>query len=521
MQQMAKLLALVCLCLAAAGLKAAGRAEHVVVVVWDGMRPDFVNEGNTPTLFKLAQEGVTFTRHHPVYVSSTEVNGAALATGVYPEQSGVIGNSEFRPAINPTNRINTAAPSDVRRGDELTGNHFLAFPTVAETLHRHGLRTAIAGAKTVTLLHDRFAGADGLGTDIFEGNVFPTNVFANLEAMLGKFPPIALPKARRDLWTTRALTGPLWEKGAPPFSLLWLSEPDYSQHWTGPGSETSLAAIKSSDENLGRVLAALEQRGLRENTDLIIVSDHSFSTIGWSVDVAAALRKDGFQAGRSFAAPTAQAEQILVVGNGGTVFLYLPKHDRKFCQRVVNWLQAQPFCGVIFTKGAANGTFQLKQAKINSRSAPDIVAAMRWTPERSTNGTPGLIFSDYSEYGPGQGMHASLSPFDMHNTCIAAGPDFRKGFRDTLPTGNIDIGPTVLWLLGVKPEKKLSGRVLREALSDISSKPRNPESRRLRAVRRAGDYVWRQYLDYSEVGGVLYLDAGNGELIKAEPAGNP
>jgi hypothetical protein len=32
---------------------------------WDGMRPDFVSEKTTPNLWKLSQEGVTFTRHHP------------------------------------------------------------------------------------------------------------------------------------------------------------------------------------------------------------------------------------------------------------------------------------------------------------------------------------------------------------------------------------------------------------------------------------------------------------------------
>src|SRR4030095_8731697 len=58
-----------------------GRAEHVVVVVWDGMRPDFVSPQFCPTLYGLATNGTFFRRNHPVYISSTEVNGAAIATG--------------------------------------------------------------------------------------------------------------------------------------------------------------------------------------------------------------------------------------------------------------------------------------------------------------------------------------------------------------------------------------------------------------------------------------------------------
>src|SRR5262249_54008690 len=63
-----------------------GKSEHIVVVVWDGMRPDFITPQYTPTLYKLAKDGVFFKHHPPVYVSSTEVNGTAIATGCYPNR---------------------------------------------------------------------------------------------------------------------------------------------------------------------------------------------------------------------------------------------------------------------------------------------------------------------------------------------------------------------------------------------------------------------------------------------------
>src|SRR5438132_13677010 len=76
-----------------------GRAEQVVLIVWDGMRPDFVTPEHTPTLFQLTQEGVFFKNHHAVYVTSTEVNGAALATGDYPDRTGIIANRGYRPEL--------------------------------------------------------------------------------------------------------------------------------------------------------------------------------------------------------------------------------------------------------------------------------------------------------------------------------------------------------------------------------------------------------------------------------------
>src|SRR5947209_18008970 len=81
-------------------LACAGRSNdrrQVVLIVWDGMRPEFVSEENTPALWRLSKEGVFFRNHHAVYPSATEVNGTALATGVYPNHSGLIANYEYRP----------------------------------------------------------------------------------------------------------------------------------------------------------------------------------------------------------------------------------------------------------------------------------------------------------------------------------------------------------------------------------------------------------------------------------------
>ena len=113
---------------AALRVLAAGKAEHIVVVVWDGLRPDFVTRQNTPTLYQLAHDGVFFQDHHAVYPSSTEVNGAAMATGAYPNRSGVVGNREYRPDINPLKRTDIEAIGSIVKGDQearsLSIHHF-------------------------------------------------------------------------------------------------------------------------------------------------------------------------------------------------------------------------------------------------------------------------------------------------------------------------------------------------------------------------------------------------------------
>src|SRR5438445_1591446 len=132
--------------------------RHLVVVVWDGMRPDFVSEETTPTLWKLAREGVTFRNHHPVYPSATMVNGTAMVTGVYPGKSGIIANYVYRLDIDHHDAIAVESPAVVKKGDQLFNGKYISVPTIAELVQRAGGRTATASAKTVGLLLDRHAG---------------------------------------------------------------------------------------------------------------------------------------------------------------------------------------------------------------------------------------------------------------------------------------------------------------------------------------------------------------------------
>jgi arylsulfatase A-like enzyme len=491
-----------------------GNASHVVLVVWDGMRPDFVTERTTPTLFEFSRQGVFFKNHHPVYISTTEVNGTALATGRYPQESGIIGNREFRPTINPRRHVQTEALSTVRAGDERANKHYLGFPTIEELLHLHGKRTVVAGAKPVVLLHDRSERSEeSENVIVYAGLTLPEGLAEKLRGTMGKFPWSGVSGIERDGWTTKALIDTLWAKEVPAFSLLWLSEPDFSQHETGPGSPESLRAIKSSDDNLGLVLRTLEKKGVREQTDVIVVSDHAFSTIGQNVDVAGMLKGHGFNAFREFPNGEIPGDAVMVVGNGGSVFIYLHHRNQELVAKIAHFLQSQPFVGVVFCREPVEGTFSLADAKITSADAPDIVLSLHWTDGKSATGVQGLIGSDYHEYGPPQGMHGSLSPFDMHNTCIAAGPDFRKGIQDYLPSGNIDIAPTVAWILGVEPKHKFSGRVLREALAHSGSVTTSFEPHHLEASYRREGFTWKQYLNFSEVDGVVYFDEGNGTVV--------
>jgi arylsulfatase A-like enzyme len=495
------------------------KAEHVVIVVWDGMRPDFVNERDTPTLAALARSGVVFKNNHAAYPSSTNVNGAVLATGSEPAHSGIIANQEFRAEIDPRKPFDTSDFPALEKMNARITTKYIAVPTVAEIVQKAGYRTAVAGSKPIAQLADRSRNrstdAAKESTVIYRGKVLPPGAEPAITAAIGPFPVRqAFPKEAENAWTTRALTEVLWKHEVPKFSLLWLSEPDLTEHQTAPGSPAALAAIKSSDDNLARVLAALKAKDALTNTDIFIVSDHGFSTVDLVVDVAARLRTAGFDAVRDFP-DKPKPGQILVVTLGGSVEFYVVDHDEAVIGRLIDFLQRSDFAGVILTRSAHEGTFTFEQAQVNAPTAPDVLVACRWNNQPNQFGTVGQIASDIGR-NVGQGSHGSLSPHDMNNTLIASGPDFRRGWTDEIPSGSIDVAPTILWILGLESPEAMDGRVLVEALTGSKPAPA-VGTQELEAQSDLGEFTWRQTLRLTTVGKTTYLVEGNGGRLPKKP----
>jgi predicted AlkP superfamily pyrophosphatase or phosphodiesterase len=504
---------------ATAPVAAPGKAEHIVVVVWDGMRPDFVTPEHVPTLAALARAGVFFKNNHPVFPSSTNVNGAALATGAYPQDNGIISNQEFRPEINPHWPFDTSDFPALDDRDGRINRNFITVPTIADLVQKSGHRTAIAGSKPVAQLFDRArrrqsqAARDSVV--IYRGKFLPTSAAGAVTSVIGPFPKRkGFPNEREDTWTTRGLTDVLWKGGVPKFSLLWLSEPDLSQHETAPGSPTSLAAIKSSDANLAKVIAALKAKNALTSTDIFVVSDHGFSTVDLALDAAERLRAAGFDAVRHF--PDApKPGQVLVVSLGGSVEFYVIDHDPATIRRLVVYLQHSDFAGVILTRGAQEGTFTFAQLHLETPNAPDVLVASHWNDRPNEFGTPGQVSSDIGRK-VGEGTHTTLSPFDMHNTLIASGPDFRRGWADETPSGNVDLAPTILSILGLGASKEMDGRILTEALAAAENAP-TAVTHELKAERPLGATTWRQTLRLTTVGKTTYFVEGNGGPVSKQP----
>jgi len=344
-----------------------------------------------------------------------------------------------------------------------------------------------------------------------DGVVHPNELGSTITTALGPFPKA---HGGKDQWTTRALTEILWKNDVPIFSVLWLGEPDLTEHETAPGSPAALRAVRASDDNLAAVLAALDRHHVRPNTDVIVVSDHGFSTIARQIKLPQILADAGFNVVTEFKSEP-QPGEILAVGGGGSVLFYVVQHDPAVIHRLVEFLQRTDFAGVILTREGMDGTFSFAQAKIDTPDAPDVVLAFRWSDQPNQFGVPGMIDADWQRVA-GKGTHATLSPFDMHNTLIAAGLDFRHGQVDDLPSGNVDVAPTILQILRIAPPHPMDGRVLSEALANADQHTLKVDIDTVQADRQFPTGRWHQSLRTSRIGDTLYLDEGNGAFEKAK-----
>ena len=96
----------------------------------------------------------------------------------------------------------------------------------------------------------------------------------------------------------------------------------------------------------------------------------------------------------------------------------------------------------------------------------------------------------------------------MNNVLICDGPYFGKKRRILTPSGNIDVLPTILDILGVELPRNINGRILKEAYKDTTNELVF-ERNLLKSERTIEDNVFKQEIILSQLGGSIYIDEGS------------
>jgi hypothetical protein len=549
-----------------------GRGRIVVLMVWDGLRPDFVTQRDTPNLYRMAREGVRFDKHHSIFPTLTMVNATALATGAPPGVNGLEGNVFYLPpsADTPAS-VSNLAPGEAKPGaptiakdaqgrmvwtegaraivglngaDGFKGR-LIGLDTITQEVAREGGYVAVIGKQGPTSVFDNRVetvvdGKDILGEPhqdyLFASDdlVEPKSASQKISAAMPPDSKTAIADGQRDMYFARLAVEDALpaakraaDAGRPALVVFWQHNPDLTQHIAGLGTLPAAEALSLCDDNLMRLRAAIEALGIADKTDLIVVSDHGFATIKFRIVLSEMLVSAGIKKSHD-------STDVIVAPNGGTDLIYLsptefptPQSRHAVLQKIVNFAEAQEWCGPIFSRESApppdersrrgrgrrapkpylgwiDGTFSQRVVGLyNPARSPDLVISFREEPDADNKGltgpanpafligeigkvsTPnksaelvhpvkGLVYADNGTsktFTTGMGMHGAAGEREIHNFCAAIGPDFRHGFVDFNPTANTDVAPTITQILGMMPNigpggAVPAGRAMAEALTD-------------------------------------------------------
>ncbi len=479
-------------------LSASATGNKVLLIVLDGLRPDYVTAERMPNLYAWGQEGVIFEKHHATFPTVTRVNASSIVTGAYPAQHGIVDNSVYFPEVESDKTLSTGSRGNLERIEAHTDGNLLTAPTLGEWLARHDLKTGVFSSGShgsAFLLNHKVAN----GAIINTGYVLPESLAATLGPIMGEQPPDAAPNTARNNRIVQAYLGYGLNVLRAELTIMWLSDPDHTAHEYGMDSPETAAALKGVDDALGRIAEALAKNGVLNKTNIIVTSDHGFSTH--------TLDSDPRQVLRDFAQEHKLADEDIIATG---LCIYLKDAAKPLLSALVERLQRTSWVGPLFTRaktpgsveGVVPGTLSLDVVHENHpERAPDIVLSPTWTNDK-TGPFKGTVLTS------GVAGHGSASPWDIHNTLIARGPDFAQGRLVGIPTHNTDLAPTICHLLGIDAAPTMAGRVLREGLMAADQEPPEAVTRRtLRCSRQFTDGVdYAMEVHVSSYRGRTYLD---------------
>ncbi len=479
------------------------QGTRVVLIVMDGLRPDYVNPRLMPNLYALSREGVVFEKHHAAFPTVTRVNASTIVTGAYPDRHGIVDNSVYFPGVEPDKTLSTGSKGDLEKIEAHTGGRLLTAETLGEVLARQGKSTGVfssGSSGSAYLLNHKVSN----GVVINNGFILPESLSAGLLTRMGETPPDASPNRERNARIVRTFLDYGLNDLNADLSILWISDPDHTGHEYGMATPETTQSLRLADGEIGKIAEALKRTGRLATTNVIITSDHGFSTHTFEGNPSEVIR--AFEVTQGL-----PANSIIVTGS----CIYLKDAAKGALPALVATLQATPWVGPLFTRakasgsieGTIEGTLALDVVReMHPERAPDIVLSPTWTDEMGATGFPGTV-ADTEAAG-----HGSASPWDVHNTLIALGPDFAARRLCGIPSHAVDLAPTICHLLGVEPASTMEGRVLFEGLTE--SDPNPPAAIATRAIRAErtleGGGTYQMEVVLSEYRGQTYFDQAKG-----------
>ena len=232
------------LLLAGCGKRAADD-RYVVILSMDGFRHDLPQIYNTPTLDSVASVGV-YAQIKPPYPSMTIASHYAMATGLYPDHSGIVQNN-FTDTVLDT--VYSVSRQETRTNPDL----YFGEP-IWNTAQRQGLKSLVYA---------------WVGTEAPINGSYPTHsvIFDS-----------AITRMEIADMGLKALCNPDIEQ-IPNLVMLYFDEPDAVEHHYGIDSPQTREVVEDIDGVLDYFLAEVRKSPVYDKIDFIFTADHGHTML--------------------------------------------------------------------------------------------------------------------------------------------------------------------------------------------------------------------------------------------------
>ena len=194
--------------------------QYVLLVSMDGFRADYLEKTYTPNFDNMSKNGIRSEGLIPVFISKTFPNHYSIATGMYPENHGLIANSFYASDLDKFYSIRDR--KSVEDGD------FYGGEPIWVTAERQGVKTASyfwVGTE---------AAIAGVHPSIWKRYDQKVPFDDRIDSVMTWF---SLPKSNR-----------------PRLVMLYFHEPDWTGHKYGPSSDETIDQIQKMDDIMGTIM---------------------------------------------------------------------------------------------------------------------------------------------------------------------------------------------------------------------------------------------------------------------------
>ena len=372
--------------------------NYTLLISFDGFRADYLDWYETPNFDKFSEGGVKAKSMEPVFVSKTFPNHYSIATGMYIENHGLVGNSFYDKNLNETYSLKDRSKVEDER--------FYGGEPIWVTAEKQNIKTASyywVGSE---------APIKGIHPSIWKKYDHSFPFHSRIDSVLKWFSyPI---------------------KSRPKLVMLYFHEPDATGHRYGPNSTQTEKSVMSMDSLFGEFISKLKKIKIYDQLNIIVVSDHGMAET--KVEQKINLEK------------IINLNKVSMEGSGPYAFLY--SDDKNELSKTYNLLKKIEHISV-YKKNDILDRWHLKN---NDRIKDLLVLADEgWTVVGSDDSGP-LSYNSRGTHGYDNILKSMQAIF------LARGPSFKQNYK-IKSIKNIDIYPIIAKTLNIKENTNIDGDI--------------------------------------------------------------